>query len=218
LPEGDREWLEKPLKRDEIDRLKREAKVSDKPEQVHSQAPVPAVATVFTVPSTSVEVGSSAMVSEVVVNAPPTNLEGKVSSSGVAHDDVIGQAFADAAVDGRAEQQMLAKAAPVVPSTGGYQLSNEARASIVGLIPGPGLNVREVVQPPVNCRVAVNDLIALAAILKEHAGMLEAIGNVWCDINIPGQLAQLIANELMGIIVDEKSVSATLQNELIKLH
>ena len=213
LPKGDPDRLDTPLQRDEIDRLKREAKVADKSEHVSTGGP----GVSDTHQSTPVEIASSNDVTGALVK-PSIENPGSPASDIGAKLDVIGQAFADAAVDGRAKQQDATNTEPVVSSSGTYQLPEEARANILGLVPTLGLDVREATQPPVDCRLLVKNVLALADILKAQAEIRGAFVDVWCDVKIPGQIAQLIANELMGFIVDTKEVPATLQNELTKVH
>ena len=113
--------------------------------------------------------------------------------------------------------------APTVPSVAGaaagYQLSAEARAAILGGIPSV-INAeatREVMAAPVNCRISVANLEALLDILKTDDEMLESARAVRCEVSIPGALAKLIANKLVGVIVDEHQVPASLQMGLAKL-
>ena len=112
----------------------------------------------------------------------------------------------------------------VVPPTDKYQLPEAARAAILGMVPPGSSDViggtvsREAIEPPVNCRVSIGSIVALLEVLKSNEQARSAIDGVRCELNIPGPLAQLISNELTGIIVDRKEVPAILQIELAKLH
>ena len=126
-----------------------------------------------------------------------------------------------AAIEGRTNPQN--DNASTVPSVAGaaagYQLSAEARAAILGGIPAV-INAeatREVMAAPVNCRISVANLEALLDILKTDDEMLESARAVRCEVSIPGALAKLIANKLVGVIVDEHQVPASLQMGLAKL-
>lgn len=202
LPEGHPERLEKPLSREMIDGYKKEAKMV----QMRAKEPVVAPA----IP---------------VVPEPASGTPG----NGVAPDDAIGQAFAQVAKAGRDGQQAAAATAAAanepgadggVIKTGGYQLDDVARAAILGgtaTAAAVGNGARESVQAPVNCRVAVSNLIALLDVLKSDEGLLSSMHGVVCEMSIPGSLAKSIAGELMGMIVDDKEVPAILQVELGKL-
>lgn len=201
LPEGHPERLEKPLSREVIDGYKKEVKMA----QMRAKEPVVAPA----IP---------------VVPEPASGTPG----NGVAPDDAIGQAFAQVAEAGRDGQQAAATAAAAnepganggVIKTGGYQLDDAARAAILGgtaTAAAIGNGARETVQAPVNCRVAVSNLIALLDVLKSDEGLLSSMHGVICEMSIPGSLAKSIAGELMGMIVDDKEVPAILQVELGKL-
>lgn len=202
LPEGHPERLEKPLSREMIDGYKKEAKMA----QMRAKEPVVAP----TIP---------------VVPEPASGTPG----NGVAPDDAIGQAFAQVAKAGRDGQQAAAATAAAanepgadggVIKTGGYQLNDVARAAILGgtaTAAAVGNGARESVQAPVNCRVAVSNLIALLDVLKSDEGLLSSMHGVVCEMSIPGSLAKSIAGELMGMIVDDKEVPAILQVELGKL-
>lgn len=202
LPEGHPERLEKPLSREMIDGYKKEAKMA----QMRAKEPVVAP----TIP---------------VVPEPASGTPG----NGVAPDDAIGQAFAQVAKAGRDGQQAAAATAAAanepgadggVIKTGGYQLDDVARAAILGgtaTAAAVGNGARESVQAPVNCRVAVSNLIALLDVLKSDEGLLSSMHGVVCEMSIPGSLAKSIAGELMGMIVDDKEVPAILQVELGKL-
>lgn len=209
LPEGHPERLEKPLSREMIDGYKKEAKMAQ------MRAKEPSVAPVIPV------------VTEPTSGSPSFTAEPGSTGNGVAPNDAIGQAFAQVAKDGREGLQTPATPAanePVVEAgaikTGGYQLDDAARAAILGgtaTAAAIGNGARESVQAPVNCRVAVSNLIALLDVLKSDEGLLSSMHGVVCEMSIPGSLAKSIAGELMGMIVDDKEVPAILQVELGKL-
>lgn len=223
LPETDSEWLAKPLTREVIERLKREAKDGPKAEY---KAPV-VVPPAGNVPAAGTgAVGAIASVGGGVVaggagaSAPATG--------NPAPGDSIGRAFAELAADGRAKQGASGAgptAGPVAPpvATGGYQLSPDAHMAILESIPGAsagGGSAGDVVPAPVRCRAAVSNVLALVQRLKSNASnvdILRLLDGVQCEINLPGPLAQLIANELAGIIVSENEVPAIVQNKVAKL-
>lgn len=208
LPEGDIERLEKPLNRSVIDELAREAKIGKK------QAPQ-------TQDKPGNEDGQSGRQSFVQdPGAAGGGREGEGQSS-----DAIDQALKTMASEGRQGKPSAHGAeTPSGSGTDKYQLPDDARAELLGSLPaassaaGAGAGgVRETIQPPVNCRVSVSSVISLLGALKSNKKVLSAIDNVQCSLNIPGPLAQLIANELTGIIVDQKEVPAIVQMELSKL-
>ena len=200
LPEGDSERLTKPLLRDVIDQLAREAKIAKRSELTA----VPAVA----------------------LPAAPGVEQAKpfvVREYAQAGDDA-GQALAQVVVDSFDEAQASALGAVVVAPvplvvSDKYVLPAEARAAILGTIPdiNDGAASREAVQAPVHCRVSVSNVLALLEVLKVNADVCGAFDGVQCELNIPGPLAQLIANQLVGVIVDRKEVPATVQMALAKL-
>lgn len=215
LPETDSEWLAKPLTREVIERLKREAKDGPKAEY---KAPVvvPPAGNVPAAGTGAVAGAGGAVAGGAGASAPATGSP--------APGDSIGRAFAELAADGRAVDAAGAGSATgpvaVPPAAGGYQLTPDARAAILGAVPevaaGGGV-VGDVVPAPVRCRAVVSNVLALVELLKSNADMLRALDGVQCEINLPGPLAQLIANELAGIIVAENEVPATVQNKVAKL-
>ena len=74
------------------------------------------------------------------------------------------------------------------------------------------------IEAPVNCRASVSNIVSLLEALKKNQQALSAFDGVRCVLNIPGPLAQLISNELTGIIIDRREVPAILQIEIAKLH
>jgi hypothetical protein len=143
------------------------------------------------------------------------------SGGHVDESDLMGLALAQAANEGRANLQSgNASSAPVVAgAAGGYQLSAEARAAILGGIPSV-VNAgatRDIMAAPVNCLISVANLEALLDILKTDDKTLKLARAIRCEVSIPGELAKLIANKLVGVIVDEQQVPASLQMGLAKL-
>ena len=204
LPDGDAERLEIPLNRNVIEQLKSDAK-TDRPgvKLAGISASTKPIPTQGAFADDGSDVARSA---------------GGALASGLNRDDLIGKAFEAAAIDGHA-----AAAVPdggVTPSAG-YQLSNEARNAIIGAVPALLAEAqsegRKKISPPINCRVTVANILALAEMLKSHSDLRAAVDTVWCDVLLPGGVAQSIANLLSGIIVDDKEVSAIMQKELVKL-
>lgn len=227
LPEGDPEWLVKPLQRDVIERLKREAKPSARQEVGRSEdfGLVPARSPASHLPADPRGLGAGpGSDSDDSAAIGGNQAEATVfSASGVASDDVIGQAFAAAAVDGRPAEKRDSNANGALSPAATYQLAPDARAAIVQsasaavVRDGDVTGATDVVVPPVRCKVTIVNILALADVLRSNEKLSESIANVWCDLNIPGEVAQLVANELMGVIVPEQQVSATMQRELAKL-
>lgn len=227
LPESDPEWLVKPLQRDVLERLKREAKAGSRQEMGRGEdfgLPAPSSASAH-LPAVSAGAGAgfgSSAGDRLAVDGAQAEAAA-FGDNGVAADDVIGQAFAKAADEGRrSEMQTPSSDRAVAPSAAVYQLPPDARAAILqsasaAVVRGDALGADEVVVPPVRCKVAVENILALADVLRSNSKLSESISGVWCDLNIPGEVAQLVANELMGVIVGDKDVSATLQRELAKL-
>jgi ParB/RepB/Spo0J family partition protein len=232
LPETDAEWLEKPLRRETIEKLAKEARIGKK-----KDAPPTNIAS---------EPSHNEMVSDASPGAAPVGGSGSPASDGWTHrvngvsiDTKLGASDSTNSVEGDAEpmderaqgraladavmnedasaSSAMSNSAP--GNTGTYQLPENARAAILGSAgqvsasEGP----KEVVQAPVNCRVPLGKVIALLATMKEDTNMREALNSVQCELNIPGAMAQLIANQLAGVIVDRKEVPALMQRELMKL-
>ena len=207
LPVDDSEHLPKPLNREAIDQLAREVKASKKAD-LRQQEPVTSGPVQVENHAPTLAGGSGERHSSPLVQA------------GVSGDDAIGQALAAAAAEGHEDYPESVQARVGAIGTQGYQLDPAALASIrgsEGAAMGAGGTSREVVQPPVNCRVTVGNVAALLAALQKKKSSLAGVEQVRCDLNIPGPLAQLLANELMGIIVDEREVPAVIQNEVAKL-
>ena len=196
LPEGRSERLEIPFTRKVIDQFRAQDKVF------------------------KVAKKAGALISDArAVDSLPTGSE--QSGGHVDESDLIGLALEQAAIEGRANLQSGgASTAPVVAGgSGGYQLSAEARAAILGGIPSvvnAGATC-DVMAAPVNCRISVANLEALLDILKTDDKTLNLARAIRCEVSIPGALAKLIANKLVGVIVDEHQLPASLQMGLAKL-
>lgn len=208
LPEDHPEFLAKPLLRDVIDALAREVKIKKlvpKAEQTRTPDPAPAAATHGIGP--------------VAASGPREYGAG----NGVIITDPVGQALANEVISSNSQKSGDAEVPAGKLATGAYHLPEAARASILGMVPaasadskdGPG--IREAIEPPVNCRVSIASIVALLKALNPNGQASQSIDGVKCELNIPGPLAQLISNELTGIVVDFKEVPAILQIELAKL-
>lgn len=207
LPEGDAERLEKPLNRSVIDALALEAKREKlrTPAAPAPVAPRPAVAA-----SDNGEGGSQAGVNE---NEFP-------ATGGVATNDAIGQALAEAAAAGRSNAESIPSHTNNVSSSSEYSLPSEARAAILGgaaAVNEAGSKSVAPVEPPVNCRITLTNVAALLGVLEDDKTLLEAAKPLRCDLSIPGPLAKQIANLLIGVIVADHEVPAVIQTELSKL-
>ena len=262
LQEDDPEWLAKPLGRDTIDKLTKEAKLGKAKKKgamdVPHVAPVAPVAPV----AHAAPVQSSAPVQSIAqeqgaapgddfiadvtsagsggVSGPGSDgwthsvngvAEGKGSapSSGAVQEmgdglaaDVAAQAQAlsAAVVDAHGASQGAGPSAAAVEQKK-YFLPEEARAAILGstglAVSPTGVDGKVEKQAPVNCRVPMGSVVALLDVLNSNSAMKSAVNVVQCDLNIPGALAQLIANELAGMIVDQKEVASLMQRELVRL-
>jgi hypothetical protein len=56
-----------------------------------------------------------------------------------------------------------------------------------------------------------------ALLLKLEPADQEALAGMQLSLNLPGPLAERIANALTGVVVDPSEVPAVVQNELVKL-
>lgn len=204
LPEDDPEYLAKPLNRTVIDELAREAKAAKK-------APLaPAVSPrgpeEYDAPIHSAAQGSG---------------ESNAATGDGIPNDPVSRAFVEMAEQGRtlnAAHQNAGTQKPASVLTGGsvYKLPENDRANILGAA-SVTLNKSEkaAAQPPVSVRVPVASLQALLQRLEPAER--EAMAGMQLSINLPGPLAERIANVLTGVVVDASEVPAVLQNELVKL-
>lgn len=170
--------------------------------------------------SVAVPVTPSADVGEVV-SAKAEPFAPESLGNGVFAGDEIGQAFAAAAAaaDGQVAHSNRADTdtdavAGVDNSknnmSGKYQLPDEDRAAILEV---GNLSTR----PPVSCRVTVANVLGLMEKLKENDALSNQIDSVQCSLVFPGELAQLLANELVGVIVDYREIPAVVQSEVGRL-
>jgi ParB family chromosome partitioning protein len=218
LPEDHPDHLAKPLNRDIIDTFAKEARAAKKAAQA---APAPAAA-----PTPAPASDENSADGEETTDAPAA----ASASSTVATDrrgvatDPMSQALADMAEEGRgARQQAQNKPATLPGGSGGagpgtgYTLSTEDRAKILsaasvtaqGTQKSPSL-------PPVTVRVPMGSLQALLP--KLEPADRESIVAMHVSVNLPGPLAERIANALAGVVVDARDVPAVVQNELVKLN
>ena len=232
LDKSDPDWLEKPILREVIDKLGQKFKIEKAAEKIRAQSgsdaghdarvAAPAVAA-RQVPATAVPERQVREYSQSGEAVP-------VDSAGVGDStDAVGAAFVADIVskyDGvPAVARSDAVASPVQSvlssSNEKYQLPDTARAEILGMVPVAGTaggpSGRDPVQAPVRCRVSVSNLLALVNTLNAQNELIGQVNDIQCDINIPGYLAQLLANELVGVIVDKKEVASNLQMQLTKL-
>lgn len=221
LPEGDYERLAKPLERKFIDGLTREAKIGKSTAKLSPGAAVTPAPVATSVPA--------AVDAEFAVDVANEGGDGWIHSvNGVragaeqGAGDVVAQALAAEVVSGYAASPTTVPVS-VDPTTEQYTLPPDARAAILGSVASVSTEKRsssetsEPVQAPVNCRASLADVQALLAVLQANAEVRSAVDGVQCDLMFPGALAQLIANELAGVIVDRKEVPAVMQRELAKL-
>lgn len=205
LPKRDPEHLAKPLNRNVIDELAKEAKAG---KRVSS-------------PNLGQTSGANSKHEPGALLARGEQGTGSGGSFGLQDDDEVGKALAGHAAAGRQVGQGGGQGtAPPASTSAKYQLPEDARTKILGNLPpepDAGSRSRDLLQPPVNCRVAVGNVTALLNLLESNAEMRNAVDDVQCSLNIPGPLAQLIANTLTGMVVDAKEVPATVQMELSKL-
>jgi ParB/RepB/Spo0J family partition protein len=188
LPEGDKEHLEIPFTRKVIDQFREQDKIF-----------------------------KSAKKAGVMAPAGVAVAGGEQAGGHVAGNDAIDLALQNALIEGRASLQGRGASLDTAIA-GGYQLPPGARAEILGSIPiEEAAGERESMEAPVNCRVSVANLETLLDILQTEKGMLESARGVRCEVSIPGPLAKLLANKLVGVIVDDQQVSASLQMKLAKL-
>lgn len=204
LPEDDPEHLAKPLNRAVIDDFALIAKIAKKGAQPPSVSP----------PSAKASSAAAQAVEERT--AAPSDPVG----DGIPNDPVS-RAFAEMAEHGREpvlQTQTSAQQKPSSTAGGGtgYTLSEGDRARILSTASVTLSNTdKAAAQPPVSVRVPVASLQAL--LLKLEPADQEALAGMQLSINLPGPLAERIANTLTGIVVDPSEVPAVVQNELVKL-
>ena len=224
LRKGDRERLAIPLQRKFIDELTREAKINKKAGKLiasRSSNPAPVIASTKRTPE-SPPISTPEFVGQVAADDGWTHSVNDVVQppSNQKSNDLVGDAFAASLKDGDVASVKSVASEPTKEAgsaiiTGGYRLSPEARAAIVGAT--ASIAAGEAVQAPVNCRVSVVHLHALLSVFRSNSAVLSAFERVQCDVMFPGPVAQLIANELAGVMVDMREVPAVLQKELSRL-
>ena len=207
LDEGDRERLETPLLRSVIDDLGREAKIAKAGQTQAGTPPSPAPAPAPTSPQQQGQ-------------PSPTVSSGDKAGAGTPRTgvDATLAAMAQAGREPAAPPSSGSAASPqafLSNSVGGtgYKLPAGAREAI--LAASSGVLQDDVVQLPINVRVPMGCLLSLLD--KLSAEDRTALGNVQLSVNLPGSLAERIANTLTGVVVDPSEVPAVVQNELVKL-
>lgn len=225
LPVGDADRLETPLSRKVIDDYSQEAKII----KVAAKSPGTPL---FPAPSGGVVPVKTSTLGVQPSDGVPGTGDGVVGgggNSGVAPGDEVGQTLAALAAQGQAAQTGAATNAAMPAGVegiqlgvepGAYQLSPQARADLLGTIPnwsGVQTTPGEAVQAPVQCRVSAVNWIALIEKLKTNEKVRDSLDGVPCSFSIPGALAQVIANELKGMIVEPHEVPMVIQNEIAKL-
>lgn len=210
LPEGDPERLEKPLNRSVIDGLALEAK---REKLRNQQAPAAPANEPGRDPHT------------VDLESGKTDAEklggGETVPAAGMQPDPIAQALAESAAAG---QEGVAGGSNNNVGTsatqgGGYQLPAIARTEILGgaaAVVGAGAS-RQAVQAPINCKVSLANLAALLEVLADDDGLLNSAMGLRCELSIPGEFAKQLANRLVGVIVSDQELPATVQQELSKL-
>ena len=249
LPEDDPEWLAKPLGRDTVERLTKEAKAGKAAKKKGATDTAPA-APIHSAPGQSVVAGMTGAPGGQEVGAPAAQLgsgqaananDPSTGSDGWAHAvngvaqehatmpsssagvDSVGQALGAAVVSAHESAERAPGPATATAEKKVYSLPDDARAAILGSTgSAASQNVSKEdaaaqKQAPVNCRVPLSSVVALLNVLKSNEAMQGSVNVVQCDLNIPGSLAQLIANEIAGMIVDQKEVASLMQRELVKL-
>jgi ParB/RepB/Spo0J family partition protein len=208
LAEGDPERLETPLLRSVIDDLWRDAKSAKAglPQGATPPAPTPmAAAAPISPPGQGQTSPDAAGEQEAGATAPQRGVDATLASMAQAGRESKAPPPSGSAASHLA---MLGAAAG-----GEYKLPEGAREAI--LAASSGVLQDGVVQLPINVRVPMGCLLALLDKLSDDDQT--ALGNVQLSVNLPGPLAERIANVLTGRGVDPSEVPATVQNELVKL-
>jgi ParB/RepB/Spo0J family partition protein len=201
LPESDPEALAKPLTREVIDNFGREAKLA-KRQVVETPA---AVAASHKTPAQTAPGPTWPFPDEAGT--------GKAGGENPANSS-IRQAMTGTGNGASSER-------PAAP--GSYTLSPEARANILSTMPSDDSEAasrNKDLAPPVRCQVTARNVGALIARLQdamEGTDDFEAGLSIRCELNIPGDVAKVIANLLAGYIVPEQEIAAVLQSQLSAL-
>jgi ParB/RepB/Spo0J family partition protein len=200
LPRHHPERLAKPLNRNVIDDLARVAKLA-RAASTHATPVFPPGATSARLPTRS---------GKAATREDATDFE----SAQLAQMAQAGREWAAESAAGRKK----AHTTLVSESSGStrYTLPAADRAAIlaaanVTLQGSPRANA----QPPVTVRVPVSSLQKL--LRKLEAEDRHALAGVQLSMNLPGPLAERIANVLAGVMVDPSEVPAVVQTELVKL-
>lgn len=232
LPVTDSEWLSKPLDRKFIDELSRLAKVN---KNAGKLSPGTSIDPSPVSKATAAPIASAAADGVAAAGPVDTGEDGwKHSINGVLVQkepaaEATQHGFADEISSNYSASHRPVGGAPINASSSGftsgaYSLPADIRADILGSSAAPmaagsaKAEVRETVQAPVSCRVLVSDLVALLSTLQPNADVRSALDGAQCDLILPGAVAQAIANQLAGVIVNHQEVPAVLQRELAKLH
>lgn len=200
LPEEDPDHLSKPLLRSVIDNLAQEAKAAKK------GTPTPTTSS----PSTE-----SFPIQPAGLHPTPPSV-----TNGDGANDPVHRAFEEMAEQGRTPGALRAvdapKSAPPSSIGSGYTLPAGDRANI---LKAASVTVeaseKAAAQPPVSVRVPVASLQAL--LHKLDPADKEFMAGMQLNINLPGPLAERVANLLTGVMVDPSEVPAVVQKELAKL-
>lgn len=217
LPEDDPEHLAKPLLRSVIDELASEAKEIKKAQATNSAA----------TPTTSTNgSGESQRISPTIEQqsgAAASATESTGDEFSMDPMDPVTRAFAEMAEQGQfrepaqAKQKTPAERPPSSDST--YKLPESAREKILGqagvTLGTPTQKARAPAQPPVSVRAPMASLQAL--LRKLDPDDQATLAGMELSINLPGPLAERIANTLTGMVVDRSEVPAVVQTELVKL-
>lgn len=209
LPEDDPEHLAKPLNRTVIDEIYREARAAKKAPPTPPALPK----------------GSEASHASTQPAEQRPGASGEMAGEGIS-DDRVSRAFAEMAEQGRtsaAPPDAGQSSANPLQSPGlsandesGYTLPAGDRSKILSAASVTlSQSEKAAAQPPVSVRVPMASLQAL--LHKLEPADQQALAGVQLSINLPGPLAERIANALTGVVVDPSEVPAVVQNELVKL-
>jgi ParB family chromosome partitioning protein len=212
LETNDPEFLAKPLLRDAIDALGREAKIL----KASKLELVPPVVTPVVVP-----VPSPGPVNGDVIGASNADMSPVLPNRPV---DAVG-AMLGAEVVASAAPSVTVTPIPGVAlpaATAKYEFSDSDRAALlnqaaVELSTNPGAKTKSLV-PSLKCSMSIAQVEKLVDLCSGNEDELFAkLKSVRVDLALPGHLAQLLANRLAGIIVSEAEVPSVVQGQLGKL-
>ena len=205
LPESDPEYLAKPLNRNVIDDLAREAKAAKR--QVAATPPVSALPAA----TPGKDKGGAAQPSTEPVWPFPTGA-GKNSDS-KEHESASA-----------AGKQVAAGGGAAAINTKGYTLPDASREKILGSTPSEETDKKnrnpDELTAPVKCQVTARNVGALIEHLQqrmEGTDDFDAALAIRCEVNIPGDLAKSIVNLLAGYIVPDQEIPAVMQAHLSAL-